>query len=385
MSPSGFDTVALCARSFLSNGDDDRLQQPWDWIEVERAADRHSITPVAAYALKKWGGVVPQGVRERLNQRLHSAAHRNLIWLAEWRRALLALETANIPVISLKGPAFALLAYGNIALRESTDLDLLVRTSDVLSARDALIREGYQLRFSAPDDTAFLRSRNCQLDFVHRERGTAIDLHWSALHKMFPFQLPMDALFASARTEQVEGISFLSLSPEHLLLYLCAHGTKHCWQQMRWLCDVACHVQTAQKPDWELCIRQAEAANCGLVLKHSLLLAERVLGLELPAAIKIYCDDTRARMLANTASSFLSGEDDPLSHREALRYHLAFTVGWRDRMRFVLERIFVPEEQDWQEMRLPHPLRFVYYAVRPMRFMLARLAGAANPVKGQSA
>ena len=37
----------------------------------------------------------------------------------------------------------------------------------------------------------------------------------------------------------------------------------------------------AQRLDWELCLRLAEAANCRLVLKHSLLLAEETLGLEL--------------------------------------------------------------------------------------------------------
>lgn len=376
--PPETNLVALCARSFLSAEERHRLQSalagPVDWAALERAADRHSIAPLVAWVLKQYGGdLVPLEVREQLDYRLRRAARQNLIWLAEWQRTLNAFESTGIRAISLKGPAFALQAYGNIALRESTDLDFLVRPDDMVKAQNALAREGYQLRFPA---SAGLRSRNRQFDLIHPERGTLIDLHWGALHAMFPFQLPMDALFQSARTEHCENFSYLSLSPEHLLLYLCAHGTKHCWLHLRWLCDVACYVRTAPTLDWNLCMQEAHAANCDLVMQHSLLLAGHVLGLELAATVKGYCD-AKARTLADAASSFPFSKDDALSHGKALRYHLAFARHWRDRIRFIFERIFVPEEQDWHEVRLPHSLRFVYYAVRPIRFMLERLASAA--------
>ena len=266
----------------------------------------------------------------------------------------LAFEAAGISVISLKGPGFALIAYGNLALREFADLDLLIRPDDVLKARDTLVREGYRLQsaLAGDNDATLLQSRNRQLAFVNDGRRTVIDLHWGAWHEMFPFQLPVDQLFISAQVEHFEEISFLSLSPEHLLLYLCAHGTKHCWLNLRWLCDVACYVQTAQKLDWELCIHRAEAANCDLVLKHTLLLAQQVLGLELSSKIKNYCDGAKARALADIASSLLFREDGDIVYVEALRYHLAFAKGWRDRAHLVFQRVFVPAEADRQGCRI---------------------------------
>jgi len=376
--------VVQSARTFLSGGDDGCLQaalsHPFAWAGVERKANYHSVMPLVAYALKKYGGdLVAQELREQLQQQLLLTARHNMLWLHEWRRILLAFEAEGIPVISLKGPAFALMAYGNIALREFTDLDLLVKQCDVSKACDALVREGYQLRFHivSDSDAALLRSGNRQLDFFNSGRGTLVDLHWSALHQMFPFQLPVDQLFECAQVEHDEGISFLSLSPEHLLLYLCAHGTKHCWLNLRWLCDVACHVRTAQGLDWEVCIHWAEAANCDLVLKHSLLLLRQVLGLELPSAVRNYCDTVKARALADAARSFLFREGSHLGYGEALRYHLAFAKSWRDRGRLVRERIFAPAEPDWQEIRLPRSLHFLYYAVRPARLLLERLSNTA--------
>ena len=376
--------VVQSARTFLSGGDDGCLQaalsQPFAWAGVERKANYHSVMPLVAYALKKYGeDLVSQELSEQFEQRLFLTARRNMLWLQEWRRILLAFEGAGIPVISLKGPAFALLAYGNIALREFTDLDLLIKPSDVSKARDALVREGYQLRFhmAGDSDAALLHSRNRQLDFINVGHGTLIDLHWGALHEMFSFQLPVDQLFEAAQVEHAEGISFLSLSPEHLLLYLCAHGTKHCWLNLRWLCDVACHVLTARGLDWEICIRRAEAAHCDLVLKHSLLLAQQVLGLELPSAVSSFCDSAKALALADTAASFMFRDGGDLGYGEALRYHLAFAKGWRDRSRLVHERVFVPAEPDWQEVRLPRSLHFLYYAVRPARFLFERLSKTA--------
>src|SRR5271170_7588934 len=247
---SGTNLIVQAARAFLFGGEDGCLQaalaQPLDWAAVERKADYHSMMPVVAYALKRYGGsLVPQEVCERFQQRLRLTSQSNLVLLGEWCQIRQAFEAAGISVISLKGPALALLAYRNIALREFADLDLLIQLDEVQKARDILVRDGYRLRYPLPAniDAGFHRSRNCQLDFVN-QRGTLIDLHWGALHEMFSFQLPVDQLFNSAQVEHHEGISFLSLSPEHSTLYLCAHGTKHCWLNLRWLCDLARHVQT---------------------------------------------------------------------------------------------------------------------------------------------
>lgn len=372
--------VVAAARAFLSEGRDGSFQvaltQPVDWGAVEHSADHHSVTPLVAYTLKHHGGsLVPREVLEGLQRRFVQTARNNLVRLQEWRRILQGFEAANISVISFKGPPLALQAYGDVALREFVDLDLLIQPGDVLRTRDLLIREGYRLRSPQRGDAdeALLRSGNRQLDFANDERGIFIDLHWGALHEMFSFQLPIDQLFRSARVEDNGGGPFLALSPEHLLLYLCAHGTKHCWLNLRWLCDVACYMKTAQELDWGLCIRLAKAANCDLVLKHTLLLAHQVLGSELPPEVGIYCEDEKARELADTAMSFLFRTDVDLGYGEALGYHLAFARGWRDRAHLVFERLFVPDEQDWHEVRLPQPLHFLYYTVRPLRFLRGRL------------
>lgn len=383
--------IVLCARVFLFNANSPALRaalaEPLDWGVVEQNAGNHVVLPLVAYVLSHYGAeLIPQDIRERLQERLVSAACNNLAWLREWLKILRAFAETGIPVISFKGPTLALMAYRNLALREFTDLDLLIQPCDVLKTRDVLIRNGYVLDSVVPSDTdaALTHSSHRQISFVNGNREITVDLHWGLLHEMFPFQLEVGQLFESAFVERQEGVSFLSLSPEHSLLFLCAHGTKHCWSNLRWLCDVACHIQSNPSLDWDLCIRLAEPAGCELVFKHSLLLIGEVLGLELPVPIKQYASqDTEAYSLAKTAQTFLFRQNDDRSrylddrsrYLEVLRYRLAFAKGWRWRAgaALVLRRAFVPNEADWHRVRLPRPLYFLYYLIRPIRLAVERL------------
>ena len=127
-------------------------------------------------------------------------------------------------------------------------------------------------------------------------------------------------------------------------------------------------------------VRLAELTGGGLLLKHTLLLSEEVLGLQLPAHIKLYVDDERARVLAETAQTFLLREHgDHPGYLGPLRYHLVLSKGWRNGASLVFERVFVPAEPDWDRVRLPRPLYFLYYLFRPIRFVVERLAVAARP------
>jgi Uncharacterised nucleotidyltransferase len=369
-------------REFLERARQDAVDGRFDWEKLLREAEHHSITTSVAYALLQsvadhaGADLVPQHICERLRQRLHVTAINNLRWLTEWQQVLDAFQKAGIAIISLKGPALAIQAYGNLSLREFSDLDLLVHPDDALRAQNVLALEGYRPRslLAGNRDALLLRSGNCQEEFVNAKRGTQIDMHWGALHAMLPFQLPVNELFQSSQPAQHEGTSFLSMSREHTLLYLCAHGTKHCWARLHWLCDVALYLRSEPDLDWKQCASLAEATKCSLVVKHSLLLANNVLGLELPPELMSFAKDRDAQVLADKACSFLFSGTEHLNEVETMRYHMAFAWNWRDRVRYLGHRIFVPAEPDWNAVRIPPPLHSLYYFVRPVRIILERFS-----------
>src|SRR5260370_38643204 len=70
---------------------------------------------------------------------------RNSVQLtAELFRLLDLFAREGIQVLPFKGPTLAMAAYGNLALRQFTDLDLLIRKEDVLRARGILLENGYR-------------------------------------------------------------------------------------------------------------------------------------------------------------------------------------------------------------------------------------------------
>jgi hypothetical protein len=302
-------------------------------------------------------------------------------------RLLAALAEAGIEVISFKGPALALTAYRNVSLREFTDLDLLVRPSEVAMAREVLAGNGYTLDSPLPDHTTagLIRSKNQQISFVKQpENGLRVDLHWGLSGDTASILLNLDQLFDSSIVETEGRISFRSLSPEHLLLLLCVHGTKHCWSNLRWLCDLACHIQSTPALNWNECFRPTQSRGKDLTLTHSLLLCRDVLGVSLPEAIEKYSGKDRAvSLLASQARNFLFREntddsryiDDRTRYGEVLRYRLGFQTGWRwmSAANMLLRRTFVPNEADWAWLRLPSALYFLYYPMRPIRLVSQRL------------
>jgi len=371
-------TVVHCLRTFLSSADDAPLRaaltQMPNWPRVEAEAALHGVAPIVSDVFFEYeNDLAPHEVLQRSKDRLTLLAQRNLLWLEEWQRLLETFDEAAIPVISFKGPALALTAYRNLGLREFHDLDFLVHPCNVVRARDRLLGEGYTLWSPVAGNNAesLLLSKNRQLRFTSPVRGTCVDLHWGLLHEMFSFQLDVEQVFNSARWERHEEAEFLSLSPEYLLLYLCANGTKNCWSNLSELCDVAAHIHSRIELDWDACIRLAEANGCELVLSHALLLCERVLGIELPEMVKQHCrQDGTTIALSHAAESFLclKGEMRP-GYMRTLKYHLAFAKTWRERIRLIFVRVFSPAEPDWQHVKLPRSWLGLYYVVRPLRFL----------------
>jgi len=58
-------------------------------------------------------------------------AQRNMLMSAELIRIMQLLEKNSIEALAFKGPALSQMAYGDITLRQYTDLDILVKKEDI--------------------------------------------------------------------------------------------------------------------------------------------------------------------------------------------------------------------------------------------------------------
>src|SRR5215468_11283071 len=117
----------------------------FDWKYLFQLARRHSVVPLTSARLQQYAsGLIPTAELQRLKKHYQENTARNLILTAELVRIIELLANSGIEAVPYKGPALAWFAYGDLALRRYVDLDIMVRKSDVLQARDLLIADGYR-------------------------------------------------------------------------------------------------------------------------------------------------------------------------------------------------------------------------------------------------
>lgn len=203
-----------------------------DWERLLEQADRHGMGPLLCWRLERCPDVVPAAIFGRLRDRLHAGAANSLKLAAELGRLVALFDQAGIEVVPFKGPAIAWSLYESPALRQMSDLDLLVRPADAQRAVDLLVANG--CRSEGGTDLRFLRSAR-ELHFAS-PADVALDLHWAMAPAHFCHALDVERFWSRLVTVSVAGRSIRTLAPEDLLVFLCVHGAKHFWCSLRWLC-----------------------------------------------------------------------------------------------------------------------------------------------------
>src|SRR2546426_10956064 len=107
-----------------------------------------------------------------------SIARRNLCLTGDLLSLLELFEARGIPAVPFKGPVLAVQAYGDVALREFRDLDILVTHRDITRARELLLARG----FSAESDPPWNWHQR-----LRRDDGLIVELHSEFAPPEFPY------------------------------------------------------------------------------------------------------------------------------------------------------------------------------------------------------
>jgi hypothetical protein len=292
--------LLCCARtqpsSEISQQIQNLVQQTLDWPYLIQTAARHSVLPLLYQNLKTLcPEAVPKPVLSELRNFFHTNAARNLFLTQELIKILKLFQDNDIPAIPFKGPVLAAAIYGNLALRQFGDLDIWVDSKDFLTAIDLLTAQGYQTSKTSLIQTGLRRLALYKLYIEYNaheyplnsiDNRVHIDIHKSITSKsFFLFQLDFEYLWKRLEPISLFGTEVPNLHPEDLLLILCVHGSKHGWERLGWICDVAEFVLVYQQMEWKLLIEQAKTLGCERMLLMGLLLAQQLLGIDLPEPI----------------------------------------------------------------------------------------------------
>jgi hypothetical protein len=177
-----------------------------DWSKTLEMAEHHGVTPLIYTALANSPALVPATRLEELRNRYERNARKNLKFTAELFRILDCLQANSVPAIALKGPLLAETVYGDLALRDFSDLDVLVQGRDVPQAKAALQSLGYSAStpLSGAAESAYLKSGyECTLDGPGGRN--LLELQWNFAPRFYAVGFDVEGLFSRTQNVQLCG------------------------------------------------------------------------------------------------------------------------------------------------------------------------------------
>jgi hypothetical protein len=339
-----------------------------DWDRLTLVAASHGVLPLVYRRLKSARNIPPEALT-RMRAEFYGNSLNNLHLARELARLTGLLKAQDIVAIALKGPALALKAWGDIALRQFNDLDLLVRPEHAASAAEVLIAAGYWPRTFDREHPARSIAHGCEDEFMQPGSPWMIDLHWELHPSNFAYGPSTTAVWDRAESVRVEGVDVPTLAPNDLVLYLAVHSAKHGWTSLGWVSDFDRTVHAMDDADLPAMLEAARGSGCLRMLLLAIALAADLFGAPIPPAFADALRRDRA------VAPLVAGIERRLFASVGMRARLysewvvplRTITDTRGRLRHVADRALTPNVDDFDFLPLPRVLHPLYYAVRPFR------------------
>jgi hypothetical protein len=333
---------------------------------------------------------IQNGVFPLVYQRIMSSAEKQLPMeeISQWKELFL-LNTQNnlrltwklieciklllnhgIECIVLKGPVYALQAYNDFNLRQYSDMDILIDRTSLIKANEVLERSGYipTFKLDARQKKYLLRLND---QFSYTIQRDIVEVHWNIDAPGNIFHYAPGQRIPNLTTINILDQDVYTLSQEDTIIYMCVHGAKHGWSQLKLIVDLAYLSRSVTENSWLTLMDRTKRLGLHRQICLGLLLATDLVDTELPGALLNQLNSNRAaQKLASQVKVRLLKLTHDQSPNNAYKFYWMSLERWRDRAHYLNNLIFVPDEADWKTISLPEYLYFFYYLIRPVRLLI---------------
>jgi hypothetical protein len=347
---------------------------------VQLLSRLHRIRPVVYRVLLNAN--ISAEFKTLLKNELHNITLKNFELAKETERIVKRLEAANIVAIPYKGVAFSKQFYGDISMRESSDIDLAIDPTSLLAIKPLLEEDGYVVAAGMEDPTKakanyYIKNKDLCFDKTTSNTGFHLELHWMITHPNYQAPANINKIDTCQILEsELAGTQLKFLEPaEHFRATLLHHLLHDGMEYLKLLVDIA----QAQS----ILITGSVNEKISQLEQHynvvSIFIAiEDLFGVgqvsklpsnnPLSASISDYClRSTIGRYQRHRVFSLIG------HYRRTLRNRVRFIKNRKDQHRFQLSYVhglIKPGlgEQEW--IPLPSYLHGLYYLIRPLRILL---------------
>jgi hypothetical protein len=247
---------------------------------------------------------------------------------------------------------------------------VLVKASHLAAARDLMLADGFRAEKPMTEgQQASYVDHQGELELVRDADGLWLELHTAIVPGYYSRRHRPDDLWDRLVPARLGRNVVDALAPPDELEALCVHGSKHRWERLIWILDVAMMVRLLDDGDWDDLLQRARRHGTLRMVFLGLLLAETLANAQVPPAISTAArGDRGARTLAGQVKRELF---EPRDHAaDALLFHARMRERKTDQLRYLLNVAFRPSGADWERVTLPRGLSPLYVVARPVRLAL---------------
>ncbi|WP_307475725.1 nucleotidyltransferase domain-containing protein [Cytobacillus purgationiresistens] len=344
------------------------LKENIDWHLFLELAMHHRVFPLVYSRLFKQNhGLLPSFVMESLERSYKRNTFHMLHLSAEMEKINEMFLDNGIKSLFLKGPILAKELYGDLSLRTSGDIDLLIHIEDIAKADRLLVSFGYKQDEYIHSLLNDWKWRHHHFTYYHEAFGTKVEVHWRlnpapsnepAFHELWQRK-------QRSTTHQASRLFFLG--NEDLFFFLVTHGARHGWSRLRWLADI--HQIVEKGLNWtkvELLLRKHKGKK---IAGQALILSAVLFQTDVPKDAQMFIT-RKANQLAAQALFYLRNKVNLHSGkvpRDVAKYHalhLFSLMSYQQKIAYIFMMLH-PLYSDLETLPLPRKLHFLYYPLRP--------------------
>ena len=366
----------------------ERLTAP-EWEDLLQVARELDLAPLLYYRLCQANVQhrLPASIHASLRQLSSAAAADTMRQLGFAGHILSTLRARGIEVIVLKGLYLTEEIYPAVGLRSFDDFDLLLQPADLPEALSSLQELGYTL-FTWYDPKTPDRDV-AHIPPLQQPGFPTVELHHTILGEQEPFSIDPAGLWQRAVRARVAEVDVSALCPEDLLLHLCLHlAYQHRLARgVRGLYDLATVLQRrGAEIDEARLVETARQWGAERVTWLSLRLMQRVTGVEAPGEVlrSLQPEAVPAEVEEQALRQLIPQQRGGIRLTPDLAA-LARARGWRERLRLVAQRVFLPRQRLAREYNVnPRSLKiYCYYPRRALDLYREYHLTAWNVLRGR--
>lgn len=335
----------------------------------------HGVFPLVYNTLKIYDSLLPNEKLSYMKKIYMDIVKENMLMTSELIKVMKLFEENDIKAIPFKGPVLSQVAYGDVISRQYVDLDILVKDKDLVKAYDLLEYNDFnsELEKKFFKNQLFLE-KNSDISFYNSRKNITIELHWKLFAKQFLSNINITNIFNKKEHLYINKNKINIFQNELLIVYLCMHGSKHCWERIEWILDIDKMIRNAENINWELVFYLAEKNYCTKMLKLGLFISNHIFDSPIPNDVLIKIEEQyfykKMDYVLNEISNINIYKSEFQKNLSTFKFTYNLNDNIYEKIKFIKRTFFELSHIDVRFIDLNKNFYFIYYLIKPFRLLI---------------